>query len=102
MTRDLFALSFGFVVLIAATTMAQAATCGDHATIVRALADRYGETRRAIGLSGGNAVIEIFASDETGTWTIALTRAGGPTCLVASGEGFEALAEAPPPRGRAS
>jgi hypothetical protein len=41
----------------------------------------------------------VFASEETGTWTIAVTRPGGPTCIVAAGEHFEALAEALPPAG---
>ena len=46
-----------------------------------------------------NAVVEVFASDETGTWTITVTTPNGMTCLVASGQSFEALAEALPAKG---
>lgn len=74
------------------------ARCADHATVVDRLAAGYGETRQSIGLGSNNEVVEVFASLETGTWTIAVTRAGGPTCLVASGEAFQHLAEAPPNR----
>ena len=36
-----------------------------------------------------NAVVEVFASSDTGTWTITVTNASGVTCLVASGQAFE-------------
>lgn len=44
-------------------------------------------------------VVEVFASLETGTWTITITRPDGLTCLAASGEGFENLVEVLPPDG---
>jgi hypothetical protein len=40
--------------------------------------------------------VEVFASAETGTWTITVTNATGTTCLVASGQAFERLAETLP------
>ena len=40
--------------------------------------------------------MEVFASPETGTWTITVTTAAGMTCLVASGQAFEELAESLP------
>jgi hypothetical protein len=100
MTRELFALSFGFAALIAATNIANAqAPCADHATVVARLAERYGETRQSIGLAADSTVLEVFASRETGTWTITVTQPGGPTCLVASGHAFETLAETLPAPG---
>lgn len=97
MTRELFLLSFGFAALIAATNIANAqAPCADHATVVERLAAGYGETRQAIALAANNAVLEVFASMETGSWTITVTEPGGPTCLVASGHAFENLAESLP------
>ena len=41
-------------------------------------------------------MVEVFASRDTGTWTITVTRPSGLTCLVASGQAFETLAEALP------
>ena len=101
MTKEFFVLSFGFAALIAATNIAHAQVpCADRETVVARLASGFGETRQAIGLAANNAVLEVFASTETGTWTITVTQPGGPTCMVASGHSFETLSEALPPPGR--
>ncbi len=97
MMKEMFALSFGFAVLIAATNIATAQTnCADHALVVERLGSTYGETRRSIGLAANNAVLEVFASLETGTWTVTVTMPGGPTCLVASGHAFEQVTDETP------
>lgn len=96
MKQQLFALSLGFGGLILATHHAFAEgrpNCAERETVVAELAGRYGETRRGIGLAANNAVMEVFASAETGTWTITVTLASGVTCLVASGQNYETLAE---------
>ena len=49
-----------------------------------------------MGIGANNAIVEVFASDQTGSWTITVTAPGGLTCLVASGQAFEELAEALP------
>ena len=82
------------LILFASTASAQSRNCADHAMVVERLASGYGETRQSIGLGADNTVVEVFASLDTGTWTITVTQAGGPTCLVASGAAFQALAEA--------
>lgn len=71
------------------------AVCGERAGIVARLAERWGESRQSIGLAADNTVVETFAS-ESGSWTITVTRPGGPTCLMASGEHYQHLAEALP------
>lgn len=73
--------------------------CAPHTAVVERLVTGYGETRQAIGLGAQGTVVEIFASLETGSWTITVTNPGGLTCLVASGQSFESLAEALPPKG---
>lgn len=88
------------IVLIGTTDIAaQGRNCGSRDAVVTRLADGYGETRQSMGLGTNNAVIEVFASDETGSWTITVTQANGLTCLVASGQGYEQLADALPPKG---
>lgn len=72
---------------------ARTPACAPRDTVLRKLADTYGETRQSIGLNGDNALIEVFASDETGSWTITITSGAGLTCLIASGQSFETLAE---------
>jgi len=82
--------------LIGTQASAQPNTCAEHARVVEHLASGYGETRQSIGVGSDNTVVEVFASLETGTWTITVTQPGGPTCLVASGMAFQALAESLP------
>lgn len=70
--------------------------CAPRAQVSERLAERYGETRQSIGLGANNAVVEVWASTETGTWTITVTMPNGITCLVASGQAFENLNESLP------
>ena len=72
--------------------------CGPRDSIIAVLAERYGETRQSVGLAQ-NAVMEVFASRETGTWTIAVTTPDGTMCLVAAGQDFETVEEPLPARG---
>lgn len=87
------------LLVTAASLSAQGQNCAPRAHVVERLASKYGETRQSMGLGSNNAVMEVFASAETGSWTITVTMANGITCLVASGQAFEALAEALPPEG---
>lgn len=78
---------------------AQSPQCGDRASVVRTLADRYGETPRMIGLTAQGHVIETFASEESGSWTVTVTFADGRTCLIASGVSFESIGPSAAPAG---
>lgn len=98
MEKTLFALSLGFLGLILATHAAIAAQCAPHEQVVAGLATGFDETRRMIGLAGPSQVIEIFAS-AAGSWTITATGPDGITCLVTSGQGFEATTEDLPAKG---
>ncbi|MGR3484493.1 MAG: hypothetical protein ACU0BF_04055 [Paracoccaceae bacterium] len=67
--------------------------CAPHAAVMAHLAERYGEARRSLGLTANAQILEVYANDETGSWTITVTRPGGPTCLIASGQHWQ---DAPP------
>ncbi|MGR3662233.1 MAG: hypothetical protein ACU0CA_13775 [Paracoccaceae bacterium] len=98
MKRQFLILSLGLGAMLLATQHAFAQTnrsCGPRERVITRLATTYGETRQSIGLGQNNAVVEVFASIESGTWTITVTLPTGVTCLVASGLGYETLAEAP-------
>ncbi len=100
MTKMMFGLSFGFAALILATQNAfAAANCAERSVVLTELGGKYQETRRAIGIAGNNVVMEMFASADTGTWTLTITTPDGLTCLVASGNGYEALADNLAPSG---
>ncbi len=98
---NLVVLTAAAAMLLVATTdvAAQGRNCGPREAVVTRLSEGYGETRQSMGLGSNNAVVEVFASSKTGSWTITVTQANGLTCLVASGQGFEKLAEALPPEG---
>ena len=99
MTFSLKTLAAGAALVAVAATSAsaqQARNCAPRDAVVERLTTGYGETRQSIGLGPNNQVVEVYASDDTGTWTITVTLPNGMTCLVASGQSFEELAEALP------
>ena len=102
MNTQLLALSFGLVAMLAATQASQAQTqnrCAPRAAVIERLASAFSETRQSIGMAANGTVVEMFASTDTGTWTITLTRPDGVTCLVADGHGFERIDEELPAAG---
>ncbi len=103
MTKEWVKLSMmaaGFLLAAASLVEAQSAQhCAPREQVVERLASKYGETRQSMGLGSNNSVVEVFASVASGSWTITVTMANGVTCLVASGQAFEELAEALPPEG---
>ena len=100
MPRFHLALSLGFAAVILVTQNALAAPqCGQRPQVLETLAQKYGETRRSMGIAADQTVMELFASAETGTWTLTVTLPTGMTCLVAAGGNFESIAEELPARG---
>ena len=98
----LAALTAAAALYLAGTTQAAAQSqrnCGPRDAVVERLASGYGETRQSVGIGSNNAMVEVFASDETGSWTILVTMPTGVSCLVASGQSFEEVAEALPAKG---
>ncbi len=79
----------------AAAASAQGQNCGQRGAVVERLAGQYGESRQSIMMAPQSRVVEVWASLETGTWTITVTLPSGMTCLVASGQSYEVLDEAP-------
>lgn len=89
-----------FLALTAPQLAAQnARNCADRDQVIERLADKYGESRQALGLGAQGAMVEIFASDDSGSWTITMTMPNGATCLMATGQAFEKLAEVLPAKG---
>ncbi len=75
----------------AATPRAEAQTlCGERAQILDRLEQKFAETPQAIGLSEDGALVEVVVSP-TGGWTILVTYPKRPSCVVATGKGWETL-----------
>ncbi|KIC11828.1 hypothetical protein RA19_04105 [Leisingera sp. ANG-M1] len=98
MKKTFFALpaTLAALTLAAAPAAAQSRNCAPRDMVVKRLAEKYGESRQSIGMGQQGMVMETFASGETGSWTITVTTPNGMTCLVASGQSYEVLAEALP------
>lgn len=90
------AIMAALVTFSATQSQAQSRNCGPREVVIERLAASYGEARQAIAMNSDNSVLEVYASSETGTWTITVTKAGGPTCIVAAGQHYQHLAEAVP------
>lgn len=88
------ALLFGMAAL---APPAVAATCAPRDAVVERLSTRYSETVTARGLQNAEALIEIFTSPETGSFTILLSRPDGISCIVSAGSHW--LATKPGPAG---
>ena len=96
------ALTAAAALYLATSTQAAAQSqrnCGPREAVVERLASAYGETRQSVGIGSNNAMVEVYASDETGSWTILVTMPAGVSCPVASGQSFEEVAEALPAKG---
>ena len=87
----------GAVLLSTHHAHAQQQNCAPRLAVVDRLAETYGETRQSIGLATNNTVVEVFASAESGTWTLVVTNPRGVSCLVAAGRSFEQVDEAQTP-----
>ena len=100
MTQQMLALSLGLAGMLAAADLAHGAPqCDSRDRVLALLADRYGETRRSVGIAGQAAVMELFASEDTGTWSITMTLPDGTKCLMASGSNYEVVTEELPAKG---
>ncbi len=102
MFRFVLFSSVAALVAIGATPPAEAQmVCGDRGKMTGHLDKNYQESRSGLGLSTNGAVLELFTAN-TGTWTILLTRPGGPTCVLGSGEGWELQQMPVPAKGELS
>ncbi|NNE80751.1 MAG: hypothetical protein HKN18_10820 [Silicimonas sp.] len=99
MKLKLAVLALTAAVALPGMSMAQGQNCGNRDKVVERLSTKYGESRQSIGMAPKGRVVEIYASLETGTWTITVTMPNGITCLVASGQSFENLDEPIEPAG---
>lgn len=102
MYKRIFAAALVFGGAATAPPVAEAQlVCGTRDSLVALLEQNYGEVQKGVGLRGGGALYELWAS-EKGSWTFLLTRPDGITCVVADGQHWT---DAPAPervRGEAS
>lgn len=92
------ALLFG---MAAAAPPANAAGCAMRDIVVERLQSKYAEAMVAGGLQGSHdnkmAMLEVWSSEKTGTFTVIMTNAQGLSCILAAGtDWFQQEAVLPP------
>lgn len=87
----LVAMSLLGIILLPTLGRAAPSQCAAHDAVASQLAKEFGEQTRSMGLGQDNTVMELYASAQTGTWTLTVTLPTGVTCLVAAGSNFETV-----------
>lgn len=85
---SLFAVAAAGVLMIPVAPVSAQSFCGSRNEMVRSLADQFRENPTAVGVINGNAVLEVFVSED-GSWTILATGTDGRSCVLSAGQGWE-------------
>lgn len=70
------------------SAQAQTMTCLPRAALVERLEGRYNEHPAGGGLQNPQQLLEVWASDESGSFTVFVTRPDGVSCIVATGQNW--------------
>ena len=63
--------------------------CHSHAEIAKQLGMKYKEAPISIGLQSNGNLLQVFASKDSGSWTILSTTPKGMSCILAAGKSWE-------------
>ena len=84
------ALIFGAAALAPPANAQAVQNCMARANLVEALASKYKEGLVGGGLQNEQQLLEVWSSDETGSFTVLVTRPDGISCIVAAGRNWVA------------
>ncbi len=88
------ALALGLLVHTAAAVRAQP-VCMPHDELTERLYATFAEAPAANAIANNGALVELFATRDRSSWTLAMTRPGGMSCVLVAGEEWNHF-----PRGR--
>ena len=83
--KTLPALTLAALTALTGPALAQGAHCGPRDVVIGQLDTSYGEKLVGGGLQDPDAVLELWISPESGSWTILMSRPDGTSCIVAAG-----------------
>ena len=63
--------------------------CHDYVKMAEHLGAKYAEKPVAFGMQSNGNLLQVFASPDTGTWTILSVSPKGTSCIVAAGKSWE-------------
>ncbi len=92
------ALIFGAAAM-APPVFAQSVTCMPRTTLVQTLENRHGERLTGGGLQSASQVVEVWSSDQSGSFTVFVTRTDGLACVMATGQNWHNSVPAKVPEG---
>lgn len=94
MKRTITLLATCAVMALAQPAAAQSNNCGPRANVLQVLNGKYGESLRSRGISSrGDAMVEMYANLDSGTWTALVSYPDGRACIVGSGASWEEMNE---------
>tara|TARA_R110000851_G_scaffold115675_4_gene241622 strand:- start:6201 stop:6452 length:252 start_codon:yes stop_codon:yes gene_type:complete len=76
----------------------EAPRCGSREAVLSHVVDNFAEVRQSRMMTSGNNLLEIYANEETGTWSALVSDPQGQTCFVEHGDYYEQV-EQPKSRG---
>lgn len=82
----LAAASLAAASFTATDAAAQGVKCLPRQALVEDLASKYNEQLTAGGLQNAQQLVEIWASPNSGSFTVFITRADGLACIMATGK----------------
>ena len=87
-TRRMFALFLGCAAIITSLP-AYADSCATRDVMVERLQNNFHEELTGGGLHGASAIVEVWASATTGTFTVISTDTTGEACILATGTDWQ-------------
>ena len=86
-TLAAFALSLALAAPL--TAFGQQGVCAKRDDVVEKLGAKYGERLAGRGIVSSTMIFELYASNETGTWTLLRTDTTGISCVMMTGDVWE-------------
>ena len=65
--------------------------CHNATEIAKQLGSKYDEAPVAFGMQSNGNLLQVYASEDKGTWTVVSTTPTGMSCIVAAGRRWESL-----------
>lgn len=80
--------------LLTAQSLAAQGNCAARETVVERLQGKYSERLKGGGLQNSDTLLEVWASETSGSFTVLITHANGISCVVSSGHNWNTVVSA--------
>ena len=87
------AITAGLLTPVAAEPTRQGPTCRPWREVNQYLDHKFAEQPVAYGVQDNGSLLQIYASADTGTWTLVSMQPDGTACLLGAGNSWEHLSK---------